>query len=421
MIGLLRRPWIRFVNRLTFIQLNALREAGIPQQLAALDARLADIGLQIGQRIGLIEERQGDTASHIGQIENRLAETASQGAQIVNGLAETASQGAQIVNGLAETASQGAQIVDGLANNASQIGQLGTLLTGVMPPIGVIAERTLLIAEILTTLAGRQVVPLDTGFVATRTPVGWIVLPDTEIAALLHLADGRASQEPGTARFLQDQLSHGGHAIDVGAHVGMLTAPMARAVTPFGRVDALEPVPRNAEALRRTIVANSLEATAQVYQVAADAVKGTARFAIGVNGQMGTLIGAESLPNDTIEVATECLDDINPPGSRIDVVKIDVEGAELRVLTGMQRIIADNPSLVVVAELAPYHLRAQGVSIQDWLGAFARAGLSVASEIDEAARTVVALRPVDALEHLYTINIAFSASLDALAPANRPR
>ena len=80
------------------------------------------------------------------------------------------------------------------------------------------------------------------------------------------------------SRFLQDQLPPDGHVIDVGAHVGMLTVPMARAVAPLGRVDALEPVPRNAEALRRTIVANSLEATAQVLEAAADATTGVARI-----------------------------------------------------------------------------------------------------------------------------------------------
>jgi hypothetical protein len=115
-----------------------------------------------------------------------------------------------------------------------------------------------------------------------------------------------------------------------------------------------------------------------------------------------------------------CLDDIKPPGSRIDVVKIDAEGAELRVLSGMRRIIADNPGLVVVAEFGPSHLRVQGVSTQDWLGAFAQAGLNVASEIDETARMVAPLRPIDSLERTYSINIAFSASIDALTPANRP-
>jgi hypothetical protein len=49
----------------------------------------------------------------------------------------------------------------------------------------------------------------------------------------------------------------------------MLTVPMARAVGPSGRVDALEPVPANIEALRRTIVANGLDSTVEICEVAA--------------------------------------------------------------------------------------------------------------------------------------------------------
>jgi hypothetical protein len=136
---------------------------------------------------------------------------------------------------------------------------------------------------------------------------------------------------------------------------------------------------------------------------------------------VGTLIGADSLRRDTIGVTTLCLDDIIPLGSRIDVVKIDAEGAELRVLCGMQRMVTENAQPVVMAEFGPSHLRAQGVSIPDWLGQFARAGLHVASEIDEATRTAVPLRPVGALEEVYSINITFSATLDALCATNRPQ
>ena len=416
MIGLLRRPWAKAINRLTRIHLDALREARIPELLAGLDTRLAAIGHQMG----LIEQRQVTIEQSQATIEQRQATIEQGQTTIEEHQASNTLYVAQIDNRLSDAASRFVRIENRLAGDALQMGHLENLLSGIRPQIGLIEARTMLICDMLTTLVGRQVVPLEAGFLATRTPVGWIVLPDTEIATLLHLADGRNVQEPGTVRFLQDQLPPDGHVIDVGAHVGMLTVPMARAVAPLGRVDALEPVPRNAEALRRTIVANSLEATAQVLEAAADATTGVGEFALGTNGQLGTLIGAERLPKDTIEVATVCLDDIKPPGSRIDVVKIDAEGAELRVLSGMRRIIAENPGLVVVAEFGPSHLRAQGVSTQDWLEAFAQAGLNFASEIDETARVVAPLRPVDSLERTYSINIAFSASIDALTPANRP-
>jgi hypothetical protein len=74
-----------------------------------------------------------------------------------------------------------------------------------------------------------------------------------------------------------------------------------------------------------------------------------------------------------------------------------------------------------VAEFGPSHLRARGVTTKEWFEAFAQAGLRVATEIDEAARTVTPLRPADALDRVYSINIAFSASLEALAPPNRAR
>jgi FkbM family methyltransferase len=403
MIKLLHRPWAALARRLTWIHLNALREAGVPELLAALEEHLATIGLQVGT----IEERQAGSAPRMDLLEKSLLTLAERLGCI----------GLQI--GAIAERQLGSAARMGLIEKRCVI--LDERLAAIGPQIGLIDNRNILIYDILSALAGRQVVPLDAGFLATRTPVGWIVLPDTEVATLLHLADGRNTQEPGTVRFLQDQLPDDGHAIDVGAHVGTLTTPMARAVARSGRVDALEPVPRNVAALRRTIAANQLEATVQVHQAAADAVTGAAQFSLGANGQLGTLIGAESALTGMIEVTTVCLDDIKPPGSRINLVKIDAEGAELRVLAGMRRVIADNPGLVVVAEFGPSHLRPQGVSIKDWFEAFAQAGLKVATEIDEATCTVTKLRPADALERVFSINIAFSASIETLTPPNRPR
>ena len=49
-----------------------------------------------------------------------------------------------------------------------------------------------------------------------------------------------------------------------------------------------------------------------------------------------------------LEVPAVSLDAAFPPGSRLDLVKIDVEGAEGLVLAGMRRLLADaRPALVV--------------------------------------------------------------------------
>lgn len=62
----------------------------------------------------------------------------------------------------------------------------------------------------------------------------------------------------------------------------------------------------------------------------------------------------------TIEVTR--LDDIIGPDQRLDVVKIDVEGAELDVLAGMDRLVQENPDLAIVAEYGPSHLERVGVT-----------------------------------------------------------
>ena len=71
-----------------------------------------------------------------------------------------------------------------------------------------------------------------------------------------------------------------------------------------------------------------------------------------------------------IEVGVVRLDDILPIGAQVDVVKIDVEGAELDVLAGMTRILRKNPDLAIIAEFGPTHLRRAQITPDRWFEAF---------------------------------------------------
>ena len=77
---------------------------------------------------------------------------------------------------------------------------------------------------------------------------------------------------------------------------------------------------------------------------------------------------------DEIEVELSPLDNLLHVGERVDLVKIDVEGAELAVFAGMSRIIAENPYLVIIAEFAPSHLRARQIAPQYWFASFRNHG-----------------------------------------------
>jgi FkbM family methyltransferase len=126
----------------------------------------------------------------------------------------------------------------------------------------------------------------------------------------------------------------GGVFFDVGANVGYYTLLASVLVGPSGRVVAFEPDPRNVSRLREHVRLNGADNVTIVDVAVADA-SGSERFA----GDRGGLGGALAESGGE-RVRTVTLDDavaggLPAPG----YVKIDVEGAEFRVLSGARRLL----------------------------------------------------------------------------------
>jgi hypothetical protein len=77
---------------------------------------------------------------------------------------------------------------------------------------------------------------------------------------------------------------------------------------------------------------------------------------------------------EDVRVRVTTLDASLPSGSRVDFVKIDVEGAEPRVWRGMQRVVADNPAIEVVLEWSASHFRRSGEDPDAFMAAIREAG-----------------------------------------------
>lgn len=135
-------------------------------------------------------------------------------------------------------------------------------------------------------------------------------------------------------------LPPGATAIDIGANLGEWTVPLARAVGPAGRVVAVEPAPRNAAALDKTLAANALR-HAEMLRCAIGERDGMVEFAVplvtSARADTGTArVGAAAAGQEAIEVELRRLDTLAADErlERIDLIKIDVEGHERRVLDG---------------------------------------------------------------------------------------
>ena len=257
-------------------------------------------------------------------------------------------------------------------------------------------------------IKARPLIAFDDASYAIRLADGYAMVPrDQPVFAVMVANATSGGLEPGTRRVLQSLLDPGMGVADVGANVGLLTLACAVKVGPHGKVFAFEPEPGPRAQLAKTLHLNGLS-WVEVFDCAIGAAQAEAVFHIS------PVIGHSSLyrlPDEEhgrgrdIEVAVQRLDDVVSPSQRLDVVKIDVEGAELDVLAGMSRLLTENHDLAVIAEFGPSHLARVGIAPTAWFKAFAAHGLEPfeISEPDGACRSV-------GPEHLTTVvsaNIVF--------------
>jgi FkbM family methyltransferase len=140
-------------------------------------------------------------------------------------------------------------------------------------------------------------------------------------------------------------LSPDSNTVDVGAHLGSQLGVFVR-LAPQGRHVAFEPVPYKAKWLRRKFP------EVDVRTVALQQSLGESGFFMNITrpGYSGLRLHAGQGKGDVLEqitVACTPLDDALDIDSPVDLIKIDVEGAELSVLKGARGVLARwHPSLV---------------------------------------------------------------------------
>jgi FkbM family methyltransferase len=182
-----------------------------------------------------------------------------------------------------------------------------------------------------------------------HVPGGKVQLRSREAVGFLRLVQG--SFEQAEIETLTEAARPGTVAIDAGAHVGVFTIPLARAVGTAGAAWAIEPLPENVRRLRANLRANGLH-NVTVLAAAASDVDGQVAFEVAGDSAYGStrevLSGwgtAEVIQVSAVRLDTEWRRHGMP---RVSVIKIDVEGAELRVLRGAENLLrALRPQLLI--------------------------------------------------------------------------
>jgi FkbM family methyltransferase len=175
------------------------------------------------------------------------------------------------------------------------------------------------------------------------TAEGFRIHVDPTDYAVGHTVARTGEYEPDVSATVRGILTRGATLVDIGANIGWFSLLGASVVGPSGRVLAIEPNPRNATLLRESAKDNGFD-NIDVLAVALAERAGAA--ALETDGSNGRVIPIDGPPSETVEasfvVATYPLDALlEQIGTRrVDVIKIDVEGAEPLVLRGATRTIA---------------------------------------------------------------------------------
>lgn len=145
--------------------------------------------------------------------------------------------------------------------------------------------------------------------------------------------------EIGLTRQLRSLGRSGGLFVDVGANMGYFSLVWA-AANPANRVIAFEASPSVFTRLVKNIERNNLADRIEARPEAASDVAGNVRFDTGPADQTGWGGIAPDGAQGSIEVPAVRLDE-TLAGRTIDVLKIDVEGAELLVLRGCEALLRE--------------------------------------------------------------------------------
>jgi FkbM family methyltransferase len=185
-----------------------------------------------------------------------------------------------------------------------------------------------------------------------------LVGPAEDANVVRNILENEGLYEPNVVVAIARHLEPDDVVLDVGAHVGVITCLVAGMV-PDGRVHAFEASARNFAYLERNVAGNGLGNVTPRRVAVYDGSVDQLELSVAADNTASSFVSETATREGDVEVVPAISLDAWAAAEgieRVDLVKLDVEGAEVRVLDGARRLLARHePDLVI--ELNPVALR----------------------------------------------------------------
>jgi FkbM family methyltransferase len=162
--------------------------------------------------------------------------------------------------------------------------------------------------------------------------------------------------EPDISDFFRRAVRPGMVVFDVGANIGHFTLLAAKRVGPGGQVHAFEPASAEFAKLRRNILLNGFENVVAnplaICDHNGDVALQTCDGGLGLYNTMGRPFRSSEFTSSIVPCTT--LDDYAQSRgiTRVDLIKIDIEGAEPAALAGASALLSTPDAPMLVCEFS---------------------------------------------------------------------
>lgn len=173
---------------------------------------------------------------------------------------------------------------------------------------------------------------------------------------------------------LMDDLRPGGIFVDVGVYIGLYAVAAAQRVGAGGRVYGFEPDPRNYSHALEHVKLNALQDRVELIHAAVGERAGRVLFKFAAeSGHIATAMDAGATEVDCVTL------DQFFSGKKLDVLKIDVEGYEEKVLRGAAELLQDDARCprAIYVEVHPYAWGEVGTTSESLLALLRQSGYHV--------------------------------------------